>query len=182
MPFAAFIAIGHTASAIGSDIKPFLESIMSHIKTGLQNRGRKNTISEEPIFQCIGMLAAAVGPHLTKLLHDQLDLMFAAGLSEPLCQALSAIVHSISPLLSTIQGTIISRVQDHCLNNARQTPGSAFYVIKWTAIQASGSSFQPDKERGIDVQQRVDGAGCGGSLSNRIHIELLIGSCERKES
>lgn len=35
----AFIAIGHTASAIGSDIKPFLESIMAHIKTGLQNRG-----------------------------------------------------------------------------------------------------------------------------------------------
>ncbi|KAF9047130.1 phosphatidylinositol 3-kinase [Hymenopellis radicata] len=103
----AFIAIGHTASAIGSDIKPFLESIMTHIKTGLQNRGRKNTISEEPIFQCIGMLAAAVGPHLTKLLHDQLDLMFAAGLSEPLCQALSAIVHSISPLLSTIQDKLL---------------------------------------------------------------------------
>ncbi len=50
------------------------------------------------------MLAVAVGPHLTKLLHDQLDLMFAAGLSEPLCQALAAIVHYISPLLSTIQG------------------------------------------------------------------------------
>ena len=48
---------------------------------------KKNAPSEEPMFQCVGMLAAAVGPNLTKLLHDQLDLMFAYGLSEPLRQA-----------------------------------------------------------------------------------------------
>lgn len=35
----AFIAIGHTANAVGSDMKPFLDSIMNHIKIGLQSRG-----------------------------------------------------------------------------------------------------------------------------------------------
>lgn len=50
------------------------------------------------------MLAAAVGPNLTKLLHDQLDLMLACGLSEPLCHALVAIARYIPPLLKTIQG------------------------------------------------------------------------------
>jgi len=35
----AFIAIGHTATAVGSEMKPFLDSIMSHIKQGLQSRG-----------------------------------------------------------------------------------------------------------------------------------------------
>lgn len=50
------------------------------------------------------MLASAVGPNLTKLLHDQLDLMFACGLSEPLRQALVAIARHIPPLLKTIQG------------------------------------------------------------------------------
>jgi FKBP12-rapamycin complex-associated protein len=35
----AFIAIGHTANAVGSDMKPFLDSIMAHIKIGLQGRG-----------------------------------------------------------------------------------------------------------------------------------------------
>jgi len=50
------------------------------------------------------MLAAAVGPNLTKLLHDQLDLMLACGLSEPLVQALTAIARYIPPLLKTIQG------------------------------------------------------------------------------
>lgn len=63
------------------------------------------------------MLAAAVGPHLTKLLHDQLDLMFAAGLSEPLVQALTAIVHSISPLLGTIQGSSATLLLDFKLTN-----------------------------------------------------------------
>ena len=103
-------------------MKPFLDSIMLHIKQGLQMRGsvvfhpvrtdelltnpdrKKNAPSEEPIFQCIGMLASAVGPNLTKLLHDQLDLMFAYGLSESLREALVAIARHIPPLLKTIQG------------------------------------------------------------------------------
>ncbi|EPS96224.1 hypothetical protein FOMPIDRAFT_1167701 [Fomitopsis schrenkii] len=103
----AFIAIGHVASAMGSEMKPFLESIMLHIKQGLQMRGKKNAPSEEPIFQCIGMLASAVGPNLTKLLHDQLDLMFDCGLSEPLRQALTAIATHVPPLLKTIQDRLL---------------------------------------------------------------------------
>ena len=72
---------------------------------------KKNAPSEEPIFQCIGMLASAVGPNLTKLLHDQLDLMFDCGLSEPLRQALTAIATHVPPLLKTIQGIQVSRVE-----------------------------------------------------------------------
>lgn len=119
----AFIAIGHTATAVGSEMKSFLDSIMAHIKLGLQQRGcvyrvdcvisphvwgrKKNAPSEEPIFQCVGMLASAVGPNLTKLLHDQLDLFFACGLSEPLRQALVAIARNIPPLLKTIQDRLL---------------------------------------------------------------------------
>lgn len=36
---SAFLAIGHTATAVGSDMKPFLDLIMAHIKQGLQGRG-----------------------------------------------------------------------------------------------------------------------------------------------
>lgn len=35
----AFVAIGHTATAVGSDMKPFLDSVMTQIKIGLQGRG-----------------------------------------------------------------------------------------------------------------------------------------------
>ncbi|KAI0036252.1 armadillo-type protein [Vararia minispora EC-137] len=102
----AFIATGHVATAVGSDMKPFLESIMAHIKTGLQKRGKKAP-SEEPMFQCVGMLASAVGPNFTKLPHDQLDLMFACGLSDPLRQALVAIASHIPPLLKAIQDRLL---------------------------------------------------------------------------
>ncbi|KDQ22311.1 hypothetical protein PLEOSDRAFT_1051426 [Pleurotus ostreatus PC15] len=95
----AFIAIGHTATAIKGDMKPFLDDIMEH---------NIPSNSEEPIFQCIGMLAKAVGPNLTKLLlmNDKqlLNLMFACGLSGALVSALGDIVTSISPLLPMIQG------------------------------------------------------------------------------
>jgi FKBP12-rapamycin complex-associated protein len=50
------------------------------------------------------MLATAVGPNLTKHLHDQLELMFQCGLSEPLRQALVSIAKHIPPLLKSIQG------------------------------------------------------------------------------
>jgi FKBP12-rapamycin complex-associated protein len=56
------------------------------------------------MFQCLGMLAEAVGPSLTKLLHDQLDLMFAGGLTESLRQALTSIEEHIKPLRRTVQG------------------------------------------------------------------------------
>jgi FKBP12-rapamycin complex-associated protein len=83
---------------------------MAQIKAGFQLRGKKNAPPEEPMFQCVGMLAAAVGPNLTKLLHDQLDLMFACGLSEPLRQAMMAIARHIPPLLKTIQGMQVDYV------------------------------------------------------------------------
>ncbi|KAF4593864.1 phosphatidylinositol kinase- protein kinase tor1 [Pleurotus pulmonarius] len=106
-PNEPFIAIGHTAAAINGDMKPFLEPIMLQVKLGLQARGKKNAPSEEPIFQCVGMLAKAVGPNLTKLLHDQLDLMFACGLSGALISALKEITTNIPPLLKTIQDRLL---------------------------------------------------------------------------
>lgn len=53
------------------------------------------------------MLAAAVGPNLTKLLHDQLDLIFAHDFNEHVRNCLSAIIVSIPPLLNSIQGEVI---------------------------------------------------------------------------
>lgn len=171
----AFIAIGHTASAIESDIKPFLESIMSHIKTGLQNRGcvvqlsvraphstsdrRKNTISEEPIFQCIGMLVAAVGPHLTKLLHS------------------CCMINWISCLLPVLASLCVRRFRlsftRSRLSWARSKvsttlrcafPHSLLFQIScWiherTAVQTTRSPLQFDPKRELHVEPGVDCSG-----------------------
>jgi hypothetical protein len=74
------------------------------------------------------MLASAVGPNLTKLLHDQLDLMLACGLSEPLVQALAAIAKYIQPLLKTIQGM-------HMYVTRGET--ERFQIAFWTFFQTS---------------------------------------------
>ncbi|KAF8064841.1 phosphatidylinositol 3-kinase [Lyophyllum atratum] len=104
----AFIAIGRTATAVGGEIKPYLESIMKYIKEGLEGRRQRNATSEESMFECIGLLAAALGPNLTKLLHDQLDLIFACELSESLRRALVAIVGSIPPLQTAILDRLLN--------------------------------------------------------------------------
>ena len=85
---------------------------------------KKNAPSEEPIFQCVGQLAAAVGPNLTKLLHDQLDLMLACGLSGPLVSALTAIAKHIPPLLKTLQGMLNSlrtQIYQHIIAYSRSS-------------------------------------------------------------
>jgi hypothetical protein len=87
------------------------------------------------------MLAAAVGPSLTKLLHDQLDLMFAYGLSEPLRVALVAIGKFIPPLLRTLQGKqlIKTEVLLYILKNViRETSGRHLAYSQWAELSAIG--------------------------------------------
>ncbi|KAG9023396.1 phosphatidylinositol kinase- protein kinase tor1, partial [Tulasnella sp. UAMH 9824] len=103
----AFEAIGHVASAVGSDMKVFLEPIMANVKDAFTARGKKGAASEEAVFHCLAMLAEAVGPNLTKLLHDQLDLMFQCGLTEPFVTALVSISKHIPPLLKTVQERLL---------------------------------------------------------------------------
>ncbi|KAF8216580.1 phosphatidylinositol 3-kinase [Mycena galopus ATCC 62051] len=103
----AFGAIGRTATFVKSDIKPYLDSTMQHIKQGLQVQKKKNVEADGPIFECIAMLAGAVGPALTKWLHDVLDLMFNCGLSEPLRDALVAITANIPPFLKPVQERLL---------------------------------------------------------------------------
>ncbi|KAI5120260.1 hypothetical protein M0805_004596 [Coniferiporia weirii] len=148
----AFTAIGQVASSVGSEMKQFLETIMEHIKQGLQMRGKKNAPAEEPMFQCIAMLAMAVGPNLTKLLHDQLDLMFACGLSEPLRQALVAIARHIPPLLRTIQDRLLDLISVILSGqNYKPLGAPATYqrsdAIKDIAVQQNGATKSPDQIR-----------------------------------
>ena len=66
------------------------------------------------------MLAVAVGPALTKYMHELLDQMFSAGLTEALRQALVDMSTHIPPLLPDIQGGHpVSHVRQHVLIAAR---------------------------------------------------------------
>ncbi|CAO1620602.1 unnamed protein product [Sympodiomycopsis kandeliae] len=102
-----FEAIGLVAAAMGTKMKQYIDSILACVKDALQARGKKNAVSEGPVFFCIGYLAAAVGPHLTKYMHELLDLMFACGLSDALVQALDRLVRAVPPLLRIVQDRLL---------------------------------------------------------------------------
>lgn len=70
-------------------------------------RRGKATAIDAPIFQCVSMLAIAVGPALTKYMHDLLELMFFSGLNEHLRLALNDLVIYLPPLLPSIQGLLM---------------------------------------------------------------------------
>ncbi|KAJ7171409.1 phosphatidylinositol 3-kinase [Mycena filopes] len=112
----ALMAIGHTATAVGAGMQPFLEAVMSHIKTRLKEsaahaassvgKGRPPLPPDAPLA-ALGLLATAVGPTLTILLRDHLQLLFAAGFTESLRACLGAVVRAIPPLSGVIQDRLL---------------------------------------------------------------------------
>lgn len=132
----AFEAIGLVAAAMGSKMKPYIEQILACVKEGLQSRGKKNPTPEPAIFFCIGYLATAVGPHLTKYMHELLDLMFACGLSIYLVQALDRIVRSVQPLLRVIQDRLLDMLSMVLIGQSYRPLGAP------TQIRSSSSTHQ----------------------------------------
>lgn len=100
----AYVALGHLSVQLASKMRPFIDDIVKIIKEHLKMRGRKNAPVEAPIFQCLAMLTTAVGPMLSRQMHDILDLMFPWGLTDALYHALQTIADQIPPLHRTIQG------------------------------------------------------------------------------
>nr|ODN92931.1 atypical/PIKK/FRAP protein kinase [Cryptococcus depauperatus CBS 7855] len=103
----AYVALGHMAVHLGSKMRPFIDDIMKIIREQLRMRGKKNAPYEPPIFQCLAMIATAVGPMVTRQMHEILDLMFPWGLTESLCSTLRSFASHIPPLLKTIQERLL---------------------------------------------------------------------------
>ncbi|KAJ3103710.1 phosphatidylinositol kinase- protein kinase tor1 [Phlyctochytrium bullatum] len=123
----AFIAIGKVAMAVGSNITPFLDNILKNFKECLSVKGGtrgKMTNEVPPIFQCISMLATAVGPALTKYMHELLDQMFATGLSESLRRALVDIARNIPPLEPNIQERFLDMLSMILIGEPYRHPGA----------------------------------------------------------
>ncbi|KNC98625.1 uncharacterized protein SPPG_06307 [Spizellomyces punctatus DAOM BR117] len=142
---AAFIAIGKVAIAVGSSIGPYLDGTLQNIKDGLNIKGRGRVTHEAPIFQCISMLAQAVGPALTKYMHDLLEQMFSGGLSEPLRQALVDLSVYIPPLLSIIQERLLNLLSMILCGQPYRHPGSPARTTQ-TPLTGTMRDFQTQTE------------------------------------
>ncbi|KAE8201307.1 hypothetical protein CF336_g251, partial [Tilletia laevis] len=105
-----FKAMGLLSAAMGGKMKNHIEVIVSCLKEGLLMRGKKNAPAEKNMFECIGYLATAVGPHLSLYMQELLNLMFACSLSQELVDALERLVNAIGPLLRTVQERLLDKL------------------------------------------------------------------------
>ena len=103
----AFIAIGKIASAVGSAIGPYLDGILIYIREGLALKARNKNINEAPIFECLSMIAIAVGQTLSKYMEALLGPMFSCSISEALTQALVDMAHYIPQSKAIIQDRLL---------------------------------------------------------------------------
>ncbi|KIW48583.1 uncharacterized protein PV06_01155 [Exophiala oligosperma] len=104
----AFIAIGQIAKAVGSAIAQYLDGIILYIRESLSAKTKNRAaVDEGPMFNCISMLAGAVGQTLSKYMEALLDPIFACGLTEPMEKALEDMAHNIPPIRTTIQDKLL---------------------------------------------------------------------------
>ncbi|KAI9726194.1 MAG: phosphatidylinositol kinase- protein kinase tor1 [Chrysothrix sp. TS-e1954] len=104
----AFVAIGQVASAVESAIEPYLDGILVYIREGLSVKARNKSTNDAPIFECISLIAIAVGQTLTKYKEMLLDPIFACGLSDALTQALVDMAFYIPPARPSIQVKLLN--------------------------------------------------------------------------
>ncbi|KAJ7237528.1 atypical/PIKK/FRAP protein kinase [Mycena haematopus] len=164
----ALIAIGHTATAVGADMKPFLETVMAHIKTRLKDNAMAHGRTPPPdaLLAALGLLATAVGPTLTILLHDHLHLLFAAGLSEGLRACLTAVARAIPPLLGVVQDRLLDLLA-HTLSGTTYTRLGAPPLVSVQSSAptntTSSSSLSSSGATAVNQGYGYGGSGAGGA-------------------
>ncbi|KAJ2761157.1 phosphatidylinositol kinase- protein kinase tor1, partial [Coemansia nantahalensis] len=118
----AFVALGNIAQSCSTEFRPFLDPVARAIRDMLAQRAKTRTgagaatgaDADDAVtggaLQAIAMLAAAMGPALTRHMRDILDLMFTTGLNQALCDALQALVREVSQLQPAVQGRLLDTV------------------------------------------------------------------------
>ncbi|KAF2244260.1 ARM repeat-containing protein [Trematosphaeria pertusa] len=132
----AFVAIGQIANAVGVAIAPYLDGILGFIQDGLAAKARNKAINEAPIFQCLSMIAAAVGQALSKNVERLLDPIFSCGLSDSLFQALVDMAHYVPPCRPIIQEKLLDLLSQILAGRHYLPLGSPYQVSQppqiWT--------------------------------------------------
>lgn len=102
---SGFIALGEMAGTLDGELIHYLPTITSLIRDAISPRRGKPSMEA---LACIGSFAKAMGPAMeTHIRSSLLDIMFSAGLSDTLVQALDQIASSLPSLLPTIQERLL---------------------------------------------------------------------------
>ena len=151
----AFVAIGNIAHAVGSQIAPYLDTILLHIRDALSVKNRTKHSDEAPIFECISMISIAVGQTLSKYMEALLDPIFACGLSEALKQALVDMAHYIPPVKSTIQEKLLDLLSRTLCGQPFQTLGHPTHGKGLPSIYTKDVRDQRDPQHQDHKEQEI---------------------------
>lgn len=105
-----FKAIGGIAAVVGEHMLPYLEDIMTLIRSGVKTVAPKPTLLNIEALNCLDMLARAVGPQLYPSMDKIIDEIFRANLSTALIEALKGLVMHIPQLLEMIQRRLLDAI------------------------------------------------------------------------
>ncbi|KAM1650754.1 hypothetical protein ACFXTH_003293 [Malus domestica] len=101
---SGFIALGEMAGALDGELVHYLPTITSHLRDAIAPRRGRPSLEA---LVCVGNIAKAMGPAMEPHVLGLLDVMFSAGLSPTLVEALEQITTSITSLLPTIQDRLL---------------------------------------------------------------------------
>ncbi|KAK3414003.1 serine/threonine-protein kinase TOR [Eucalyptus grandis] len=104
-----FIALGEMAGALDGELIDYLPTIMPYIRDAIAPRRGRPSLEA---LACVGNIAKAMGLKMEPHVRGLLDVMFSAGLSPTLVEALEKITISIPSMLPTIQVRLLS-----CISN-----------------------------------------------------------------
>ncbi|KAJ9175070.1 hypothetical protein P3X46_013654 [Hevea brasiliensis] len=104
---SGFIALGEMAGALDGELVNYLPTIMSHIRDAIAPRRDRPSLEA---LACVGNIAKAMGTVMEPYVRNLLEVMFSAGLSSTLVEALEQITLSIPSLLPSIQDRLLDSI------------------------------------------------------------------------
>ncbi|GLT98087.1 hypothetical protein SLE2022_156090 [Rubroshorea leprosula] len=104
---SGFVAFGEMAGALDGELVHYVPTITSHLRDAIAPRRGRPSLEA---LACVGNIAKAMGPAIESHVRVLLDVMFSAGLSPTLVEALDQITASIPSLLPTIQDQLLDSI------------------------------------------------------------------------
>eukprot|EP01105_Mastigella_eilhardi_P021948 TRINITY_DN5365_c0_g1_i1.p1 TRINITY_DN5365_c0_g1~~TRINITY_DN5365_c0_g1_i1.p1 ORF type:complete len:2426 (-),score=601.66 TRINITY_DN5365_c0_g1_i1:7080-14204(-) len=120
-----FLALGETAQAVGADIMPYFDQILSKIREALVPKSKHHHCPEA--LSCLAMLANAVGSNPANVAKFQslLNPAFAMGLSPILVNALRDLKVSTPSLIPDIHDGLLHHISMAVGSKSHAPPGLA---------------------------------------------------------
>ncbi|XP_050232506.1 serine/threonine-protein kinase TOR isoform X2 [Mercurialis annua] len=128
---SGFIALGEMAGALDGELVNYLPTIMSHIRDAIAPRRDKPSLEA---LACVGNIAKAMGLVMEPYVRNLLEVMFSAGLSSTLVEALEQITISIPSLLPTIQDRLLDSISLVLSKSHYSQPKTAAPMARGTMV------------------------------------------------